>query len=521
MVVVVVVSTRRGSVSGPPVKPQLKILSGGRAGAVEVFSKPLIDMGRHPSCDLRFDPDSDLDVSAHHAALVKQGNHWIIRDLGSRNGTLLNGHRIVGDARLDRTDHIRFGPEGPSVEFLLVTDDTPDTPPPTFTETGAPLRPSSVSGSSPAASPTASPAPVARAAVPPPPQRPATPPARPPSSLRPSTTQRIRLEVARQTKRWRVVTLVLVGVVVVAVAGFVFENQRRERERAAVAARAQARIDSILRAADESIRALEGQVAGLADALHGSQAQVQDLQTRLQSATRAGNAPEVANLRRQLDQASEALRRQQVAAQVDYRTIYAANQRALAIIYVEFGPGEVVTGTAFGVRRDGLMMTNRHVVAGESGNRTPQRVALRFADSDQVFKGRVVVTSPEVDLALVRVENLVGDVPTVSAFNPRSDTLQPGDPVATIGFPLGTDLPMTERDGRFMARTTFGAGIITKVLPNLLQIDGYGAQGASGSPVFDRTGRVVGVLYGGQVGTGGRVIYAVPGGYAEKMISAQ
>ena len=51
---------------------------------------------------------------------------------------------------------------------------------------------------------------------------------------------------------------------------------------------------------------------------------------------------------------------------------------------------------------------------------------------------------------------------------------------------------------------------MSKVLDDLVQIDGYGAEGASGSPVFDGNGQVVGVLYGGQEGTGGRIVYAVP-----------
>src|SRR5262249_26847364 len=139
------------------------------------------------------------------------------------------------------------------------------------------------------------------------------------------------------------------------------QNQRREQERVKTEAAMQARIDSILKAADQAVKALEGRVEGLAEALQGSQTEVQELQERLRSAQAAGNTTEVVNLKRQLDDATEALRRQQAAAQVDYRAIYSANQRALALVYVEFGPRDVVTGTAFAVRSDGLMMTNRHV----------------------------------------------------------------------------------------------------------------------------------------------------------------
>ncbi|MGH2406136.1 MAG: hypothetical protein ACRDGN_17005, partial [bacterium] len=40
--------------------------------------------------------------------------------------------------------------------------------------------------------------------------------------------------------------------------------------------------------------------------------------------------------------------------------------------------------------------------------------------------------------------------------------------------------------------------------------DGYGAPGSSGSPIFDREGKVIGVLYGGQGESQGKIVFAVP-----------
>src|SRR5579862_7993832 len=48
-------------------------------------------VGRAPSCSLRIDRKY---VSAQHAALRWSGNRWEVRDLGSRNGTFLNGTRL-------------------------------------------------------------------------------------------------------------------------------------------------------------------------------------------------------------------------------------------------------------------------------------------------------------------------------------------------------------------------------------------------------------------------------------------
>src|SRR3989454_6366007 len=39
----------------------------------------------------------DLDVSSRHAGIVRHGASFVLRDLGSTNGTFVNGARISGD----------------------------------------------------------------------------------------------------------------------------------------------------------------------------------------------------------------------------------------------------------------------------------------------------------------------------------------------------------------------------------------------------------------------------------------
>jgi len=61
-----------------------------------------------------------------------------------------------------------------------------------------------------------------------------------------------------------------------------------------------------------------------------------------------------------------------------------------------------------------------------------------------------------------------------------------------------------------IAEPTLIAGTVSKVLESVLQVDGFGAPGSSGSPIFDSSGRVIGVLYGGEKATQGRLVYGVP-----------
>ncbi|NBE96082.1 FHA domain-containing protein [Nonomuraea sp. KC401] len=71
-------------------------------------------VGRGSACDLVL---SDLTVSRVHAELRRESDGWMLVDLGSLNGTRLNGWRLVGPARVRSGDEIAFGDCG----FLLTS----------------------------------------------------------------------------------------------------------------------------------------------------------------------------------------------------------------------------------------------------------------------------------------------------------------------------------------------------------------------------------------------------------------
>jgi hypothetical protein len=64
-------------------------------------------VGRHLSCDVVL---SDPTVSRQHARLVFRAGCWVVQDLESKNGTLLNGSRI-GRAELRPGDRLVLGCE--------------------------------------------------------------------------------------------------------------------------------------------------------------------------------------------------------------------------------------------------------------------------------------------------------------------------------------------------------------------------------------------------------------------------
>jgi serine phosphatase RsbU (regulator of sigma subunit)/pSer/pThr/pTyr-binding forkhead associated (FHA) protein len=64
-------------------------------------------VGRSSACELAYPDDSGL--SRQHVALTRNGDKWQVQDLGSKNGTLLNGKRLDGTAPFGMGDRISAG----------------------------------------------------------------------------------------------------------------------------------------------------------------------------------------------------------------------------------------------------------------------------------------------------------------------------------------------------------------------------------------------------------------------------
>jgi pSer/pThr/pTyr-binding forkhead associated (FHA) protein len=67
------------------------------AGQEYQLLRPSLIVGRGGDCDLVFD---DPKISRHHARLSWQAEHWFVEDLGSTNGTLVNGIPVTGHGYL-------------------------------------------------------------------------------------------------------------------------------------------------------------------------------------------------------------------------------------------------------------------------------------------------------------------------------------------------------------------------------------------------------------------------------------
>lgn len=85
----------------------LIILSGKHQGKRLTLPEGEVVIGRDESCQIRL---ATNEVSRQHCRLMCEGDHVVIHDLGSRNGTLINDIAIQGQADLQPGDILRVGP---------------------------------------------------------------------------------------------------------------------------------------------------------------------------------------------------------------------------------------------------------------------------------------------------------------------------------------------------------------------------------------------------------------------------
>lgn len=70
----------------------LIVIFGGKEERTYTLDRPRMVVGREPQCEIAID---NLGISRQHCALVTKGDAFVVQDLGSANGTFVNGKKIV------------------------------------------------------------------------------------------------------------------------------------------------------------------------------------------------------------------------------------------------------------------------------------------------------------------------------------------------------------------------------------------------------------------------------------------
>jgi S1-C subfamily serine protease/pSer/pThr/pTyr-binding forkhead associated (FHA) protein len=455
---------------------ELRITSGSRAGQRETFEKSVISIGRHPMNDLRFHPENDPDASSRHAEIRVVGRKATLHDLESTNGTFVNGQRVSGARALFDGDLLAFGNSGPQVEFHALTD----APVPDKSRVATPDAGTPAVGATPAR----------------------------PSAPRRDTNMRIAEAVEHQTGKLRQMIIGLGALVMVGAAAAYWYGSRDSGAAKAEIDLLLKRNDSLSALIQQTVGSMKGRVAGLDSALALSKSESDKLRAAMHGAMATGDGANVGALTTQLSRVESRQRAIVTASRVDYEAIAAKNSKAVVFIAVELANGDVVQGSGFNVSPSGLIVTNRHVVQDEQG-RPAKRVSVIFDGTKQWKRSKVVGVSATDELAFIKIDD-AGPYPVVEGVA-KTNEAKVGAPVAIIGYPLGASTAGMGSDiNKLVPKSTMGIGVVSKALTDTLQFDAFAAQGSSGSPVFDARGIVIGVLFGGQTESNGRIVYAVP-----------
>jgi len=213
-----------------------------------------------------------------------------------------------------------------------------------------------------------------------------------------------------------------------------------------------------------------------------------------------------------------------------------------------------VFGTGFLVRRDGRIVTNHHVAEPWWNNDELKELVERgakpyvlsyrayFPGNPDGITAKLGKISDGADVATLQLENPPPAKASVLELDARTDATVTGEPVVLIGYPTGiegilaragSDVAqkiaansddaqnvsriMSQLASQQLIRPTTTQGHIGDVLQDKIVYDAATTSGGSGGPLFNRSGKVIGVNFAILRGFGGSNL-AVPVRYANELL---
>ena len=168
---------------------------------------------------------------------------------------------------------------------------------------------------------------------------------------------------------------------------------------------------------------------------------------------------------------------------------------------VGFGSGVIIS-------KDGYIVTNNHVIDGAD------EIIVKLNDNRE-FKGRMIGTDPNSDLALVKIEG--DDCPTIPVGD--SDALKVGEWVLAVGNPFNLTSTVTAGIVSAKARTlgVYGIGGVE----SFIQTDAAINQGNSGGALVNAKGELVGInaVLSSPTGAYAGYGFAIPTSVMTKVVS--
>jgi serine protease Do len=156
-------------------------------------------------------------------------------------------------------------------------------------------------------------------------------------------------------------------------------------------------------------------------------------------------------------------------------------------------------GTGFVVDKDGIVLTNNHVVEGAS------EIQVKLSD-EREFPGKVVGTDPQTDIAVVRIDTK--DLRALPLGD--SDAINVGDWVVAIGNPFGLSHTVSAGIVSAKGRTQQDVPLDPSGYYDFLQTDASINPGNSGGPLLNMRGAVVAINTAIRGGGAQGIGFAIP-----------
>jgi S1-C subfamily serine protease len=186
--------------------------------------------------------------------------------------------------------------------------------------------------------------------------------------------------------------------------------------------------------------------------------------------------------------------------------VLAATRSVVRVLGTACGLG--IEGSGWGAG-NGLVVTNAHVVAGESDT------TVQLQGVGNRLPARPVLFDPRQDIAILRVGGLTAPALALAPAAPA------GREAAILGFPHNG--PFDERAARLgstavaLSEDAYGRGPVRR---EILSFRGLVRPGNSGGPLVDAGGQVAGTVFAAEVGSGPRGGYAVPDDIVRRRLAA-
>lgn len=476
----------------------------GKTSEFDLADGATVLIGREPHCDLAFDPYVDLATSGHHAKITRRGEELFIEDLNSSNGTFVDEEVILEPCAIGRGAVLMFGRGGPRSRVT--------TGPERAGSDGTRRSPQTevIAG-------TAQPRGVGANTV-----------ALMINQATAQTSRRFLYIIGGLT----LLLLACVGVVVVLAVTTKEASRAQEEELGktkdelakAQVDLSQSRSQMETALAEERIRMSANNLASSLEQERVFREQIEAARTEVSDAMRVEFESKQQELLESLLSVETSLTEKYGHAM--YMLTYSPDEKILREVLKEVPPADhegFDEGfcTAFAITDDGWLATNAHCVdaifefryeLGRKGLPT-QFYAKRNGDSQTAYPllWETSTTHPRYthtaspDVAIIKMDlGAVGKdkADAVVQLAPKEDmaSLSVGQPIYTLGFPGKVMNPYRVsadfRGGNIARLTDFDSSDTSAAANQFVWHTALISKGTSGSPMFDRLGRVVAINNG-------------------------